>query len=170
MSTLPKIKTLDQLKRIIHTGPGYEGIAEMLLQIDFDLNELSALCKWNDQEYQKITIDEDETFRLMLMCWEPGQESPVHDHASGQGWIYVVSGELTETLYYREDVPNALEVKSTEIIKAGKVSYMNDNIGIHRIGNTANGRTISLHYYSNPTTTVQVYDELSGKASPYQLH
>lgn len=95
---------------------------------------------------------------------------PVHDHASGQGWVYVVTGMLKELLFYKDDVAKPLDIKFTETINQGKVSYINDEQGIHKIVNTNKDRTISLHYYTNPSEEVTVYDELSGEESKFKLH
>ena len=170
MSTIPKIKNLKQLLKIIDTGPGYDGTGQMLLQIDFGPEEVIDLCRWSDQGYQKIPIEKNAQYALYLMCWEAGQASPIHDHASAQGWICVLEGELKESLFYREDAPMELELKFQETITPGKVSYINDSLGIHKIQNIHPNRTVSLHYYIDPKDEVLVYDELTGESTAYKLH
>ena len=170
MGTISPIKTLEQLLKLVHSGAGYAGIGEMLEHIDFGYEEVKHLCKWSNQSYQKISLEKGDSYELILMCWESNQESPVHDHASGQGWIYVVSGTLQEILFYKEDEAKALEIKSTETIQEGKISYINDEHGIHKIINTNKGRTVSLHYYSDPSSEVNVYDELSGEVTSFKIH
>lgn len=50
--------------------------------------------------YTRNVITVNEHYALIAMCWSPGRASPVHDHAGSGCWLRVVSGELTEALYY----------------------------------------------------------------------
>jgi cysteine dioxygenase len=170
VSTIPKIKTLDQLKKIIHTGPGYDGIGQMLIEIDFDADELAAHCRWNHHEYQRISLDKGDSYELVLICWEFGQKSPIHDHLGDQGWVIVLQGQLEEEVYYNPEDASSLELKSREIIEKGQLSYINDQYGVHRLKNRSTDRTISLHYYTNLVEEVNVYDKLSGQKSRCKLH
>lgn len=169
MSTLSPIKTLEQLKRVIHTGTGYDGIATMLNHIEFGADEVADLCKWDSDSYQKVVIESGEDYELTLICWEKGQETKVHDHNSAQSWICVLEGELTEHLYYNSDPGSPLLLRFKETINPKSASYTNDELGVHKITNTNEGRTISLHYYTKPQKEINVFDEKSGDVTSKRM-
>ena len=37
----------------------------------------------------------------MIMCWNAGQRSSIHDHAGSLGGLKILEGELTESLFER---------------------------------------------------------------------
>jgi cysteine dioxygenase len=42
------------------------------------------------------------TFSLMLLCWNPGKFSPIHDHPSDGCWLRVLEGAVQEVRYGME--------------------------------------------------------------------
>jgi len=37
-----------------------------------------------------------ENFEVLLICWEKGQSSPIHDFNSQEAWIHPIVGKLRE--------------------------------------------------------------------------
>lgn len=164
MNTIPTIKTFEQLKQILHSGPGYDGLGTMLKSIEFADEELEKFCKWDDDNYQKIVIESVGNTELVLMCWEPGQASPIHDHAGRQSWILVLEGELTEFYYYPPDSRKFLDLRSSEVIGKGKLAYINDHLGVHKIVSHPEQRTISLHLYAGEKEQRQEFEQKNGES------
>ena len=164
MYSIPPIKNLDELKRILHTGPGYEGYATVLQSIEFGPEELADFCSWSEDKYTKKTIESIPSIDLEIICWEPGQETAVHDHANRESWFYVLEGELQETVFYKPgENPEPLHLKSKSLYKDKEVGYMTDNHGLHKLKNSSSDRTISIHLYSEPYGNVHHYDEQTGE-------
>ena len=162
MNTIPQIKTLDQLKQILHSGPGYDGYDVMLKSIEFGFDEIEKFCEWNDKSYSRVYLEEGDCFELIMMCWEEGQETLVHDHNDQEGWIFLLQGSLAEVIYQANGEGESLDQISEMHLKEGEVSYINDDIGLHKIKNTNKGRTISLHLYADPIKEFSIYDEQTG--------
>ncbi len=58
----------------------------------------------SEKKYTRNLIATDgERFTLMLLCWNGGKESPVHDHPCRGCWMRVCEGSVTETRYARKD-------------------------------------------------------------------
>ena len=93
------------------------------------------------------------------MCWESGQASPIHDHGGRQSWIRVLEGKLTEYYYYPPDSRKFLDLRGTEEIKAGKLAYINDHLGVHKLVSDSDQRTISLHLYTGKAIERGEYPE-----------
>lgn len=57
-----------------------------------------------EKKYTRNLIATDgERFTLMLICWNGGKESPVHDHPCRGCWMRVCEGAVTETRFARKD-------------------------------------------------------------------
>jgi hypothetical protein len=48
---------------------------------------------------RNLIATDDETFTLLLLCWNPGKESPIHDHPCDGCWVRVCQGKIQETRY-----------------------------------------------------------------------
>lgn len=60
----------------------------------------------------------DRHFVALLLCWEKGQQSPIHDHAGASCWVKMLSGDLEEVLYERRSDGKLEEVEHT-LFRAG---------------------------------------------------
>lgn len=117
---------------------------------------------WSPESYTRNCIVENEKFELILLCWEPGQQTPIHDHGGEECWVQVIQGEFKETIYNLDEAGELTKVKSTSS-KAGDISYMIDFMGYHRLENSSEKRAISLHLYAKPIRTCEIYDENTGE-------
>jgi cysteine dioxygenase len=101
------------------------------------------LVDFSHESYNRITIFAGKSFELLLLCWEQGQSSEVHNHPS-QGCIFkLLKGQLEEQKYN-----NNLELTATNTINVGGISYMHDSLGLHKVSNQGAGPAISLHIYA----------------------
>ena len=119
-------------------------------------------CSWSNKSYTRNCIVENEKFELILICWEEGQKTSIHDHGGEECWVKVIQGELGETIYKVDEEGELKEVKSI-ISKTGDISYMIDFMGCHRLENLTDGRCISLHLYAKPIRNCKMFDENSRK-------
>ena len=51
--------------------------------------------------YARNLVCRTPFFELLVLCWRPGQESTIHDHAGALNAIRVLSGELTSRSFSR---------------------------------------------------------------------
>ncbi|KAG7822454.1 hypothetical protein KL909_004142 [Ogataea angusta] len=87
---------------------------------------------------------------LLLLVWNPGRGSAIHDHAGAHCVMKILSGELTEELFDGE----SLEPIKTSMYRADDVAHIEDTIGLHRITNRTDKVAISLHLYTPPYAEV----------------
>lgn len=164
MYSIPPVKTMDQLIRILHTGPGYDGYVPVLHSIKFGIREIEKFCNWNKEQHSKIVIEKMPSTELILICWEKGQRTSIHDHAHRESWFVVIDGALTETVFYKPgEFQEPLQIASTNTYGIHDVGYMTDNHGLHRLENSHDGRTVSIHLYSEAFGIAKQYDEATGK-------
>ena len=113
---------------------------------------------WSDEGYTRNCIVENEKFELILLCWEKGQATPIHDHGGEECWVRIIQGEFKETIYQLDEAGELNSVEST-ISKAGDVTYMADFMGCHRLENLSDTRSMSLHLYAKPIRNCNVFDK-----------
>lgn len=105
--------------------------------------------------YTRNLIDtDDETYSLLLLCWNPQHESPIHDHPGDGCWVKVLDGVIRECRYHERPEGNThhprLECYQSVTARKGEVVYMDDFLGYHKVGNPGSRIATTLHLYSPP--------------------
>lgn len=102
-------------------------------------------------------------FIALLLCWAPGQQSPIHDHTGAHCFVKMLEGRLREERFDWSANGGASEVVGLAELSATdanlpSVAFSHDDIGLHRIRNpcTEEG-AVSLHIYSPPFVKCQVF-------------
>ncbi|KAL3441084.1 RmlC-like cupin domain-containing protein [Aspergillus insuetus] len=183
---LPNEYSLDNLVRDIKS---YLGSASGISSSDVDSDYLISLVKkykaseggWaryyhNDpsKNYTRNAIENiNHKANILLLVWNPQKGSPIHDHANAHCIMKVLAGNLTETVY---DAPEKgsdgitpLKIKSETTHSTNDVTYIADDIGLHRVHNPhPNKVAVSLHLYTPPNAAdygYHIFDEATGKSS-----
>jgi cysteine dioxygenase len=122
-----------------------------------------------DKNYSRTLIaTDDKMFTLMLLCWKPGKYSAIHDHSGVQCHLRVVQGQVEEVQY---EMPNDGEVDSGSVdmvqmsastLVPGEVGFINDSIGLHKIGNPTEEKSVTLHLYTPPYTECHCFCPKTG--------
>jgi predicted metal-dependent enzyme (double-stranded beta helix superfamily) len=89
---------------------------------------------------------------LILICWNVGQGSPIHDHPENGCLVKILRNELTEELYDEN-----VKLSSIRTLGEGDISYMESNKILHRILNPTTNQTTSIHIYSPPKYICKSY-------------
>lgn len=96
-------------------------------------------------KYKRTVIFENKDVEVILIDWEPGSETPIHDHGKSHGLVRVLRGSLTEELFSIF----TLEKFYSEIYKKGSVALELPQ-NIHRMINAGKISAQSLHIYTPP--------------------
>ena len=115
----------------------------------------------DDKSYTRNLISTDnETYTLLLLCWNPEKESPIHDHPSDGCWLQVLDGSINEVRYDKQ-----LNTIADFDYNNGELSYITDNIGYHKISSNKK-KAVTLHLYAPPFETCHCW--YSDKANPLE--
>ncbi|KAK7203336.1 RmlC-like cupin domain-containing protein [Myxozyma melibiosi] len=106
------------------------------------------------RNYTRNGVDTlNEKANLLVLVWNPGKGSLIHDHSNAHCVMKILEGELVETQYKFPD-PNAppRPMDKQKVTEYGKdeVTYISDEIGLHRMSNETDKIAISLHLYTPP--------------------
>ncbi|KAH0496810.1 hypothetical protein TgHK011_004155 [Trichoderma gracile] len=110
--------------------------------------------------YTRNLVDEGNgKSNLLVLVWSPGKGSPIHDHGNAHCIMKILRGELTETRYVfpeRDEPEGPMTVLAEKKYQENQVTYMSDELGLHRVSNRGSDFAVSLHCKaaSGPKTLV----------------
>jgi len=136
--------------------------------LDIPLEDILPYAFWSTEHYTRNCIVRESDYELILLCWEPGQETPIHCHGGEECWVYVLDGQLEES-HFQFDGDNII-FEDLSKLKSGEKSFMDDEIGYHKLVNNTNKRAMSLHLYMDIIDTCTVYDEEINDFVPQSLN
>uniref|UniRef100_A0A1I8IHS6 Cysteine dioxygenase n=1 Tax=Macrostomum lignano TaxID=282301 RepID=A0A1I8IHS6_9PLAT len=125
-----------------------------------------AYAKFDPHRYTRNLVSEGNgKYNMMLLCWNEGQGSSIHDHANSHCFMKVLQGSLIETQYYwpaKKGQP--MKRKQTTELMLDQCAYIDDTIGLHRVENPSHvDSAITLHLYIPPYSECHCFDENTGK-------
>jgi len=151
------------------TDINVERIQTIMRNFDASLGEWKRYAFWDKNKLytRNLIATDNETFTLMLLCWNPETFSPIHDHAGVECVLRVIQGEIQEKQYeYPGDDPEKeLQHLRTITVKAGDISFINDTIAIHSVGNASTQFGATLHCYMPPYSKCRCFlDDTSSES------
>ncbi len=155
------IQSLDDLVTALSEGERTK-FDDIIRSIKLPTSAFEDYCSWSNKSYTRNCIIETEKFELILLCWEKGQITPIHDHGGEECWVKIIKGEFKERIY-KQDEAGELNIVKSAVSQSGNITYMIDFMGFHSLENLSNQRSMSLHLYAKPIHSCKVFDEVSRK-------
>jgi len=110
--------------------------------------------------YTRNLVCRSADFELLVLCWKPGHESTIHDHAGSLNAIRVHRGELTSRVFVpaagRPAGTGPVELLAEERVQGSGWTGV-DRGGIHQLANTAADDLVTVHVYAPPLTELTVF-------------
>ena len=116
--------------------------------------------------YARNLVCRTPFFELLVLCWRPGQESTIHDHAGALNAIRVYSGELTSRTFRRtqrrlvERGPRRSRTPRSACRANARMVGL-DRGGIHQLANTSGDDLVTVHVYAPALMELNVYSTTS---------
>ncbi len=111
-------------------------------------------CCFDPSRYVRHPISVADGWEVMLIAWETGQKTPIHDHRGAMGSMAVFSGSLVEE---RFDTPDGRpELTDRSVRPAGDLCDIGPEV-LHRLF-PGKGRSISLHIYRPPLREMGIWE------------
>ena len=114
------------------------------------MDELSRYALFDEHKNytRNLIATDNETYSLMLICWNKEKFSPIHDHPCDGCWVKVIAGTVQEVRYKEKD---GRMVETENIVVDSGVLYMHDSMGYHKVGNPSDSiDAMTLHLYCPP--------------------
>jgi|ERR1700676_178179 len=127
--------------------------------------------------YTRNLIFKNDVFECMTICWEIGQQSRVHNHRGQNCWMAAPIGRLRVQNFrvdQRDAACGTCKIVPTDTVDmdAAHPCHVNPLEPVHAVQNLAEfaQRAVSIHVYSKPFDSCEVYLRDRGTYSDVPLH
>jgi len=129
--------------------------------------EIERYIQFAENRYARNLIYKTEDFECLVLCWRPGQRSPIHDHGQSICAVYTVEGKLCAD-NYRKTANGHIRADYAEDFGPGSVLTI-QTTEIHQVSNLEDAANlISLHFYLGPLENSFLYSVQEPIYEPYQ--
>ena len=138
-------------------------LTELQARLDDDALNIDAFAdyvRFDEERYARNLVAHGPQFYALLLCWLPGQASPIHDHRGAACGVRVIQGTATETSFRLQG--ERLVEDSVTTLRAGEVCGSFDD-DIHEIRNNGSDNLVTLHVYSPYLDNINLYERNSGR-------
>jgi cysteine dioxygenase len=148
----------------------HQGVLDFLQANPVDVQTLAPYLYFCAEKYTRNLIRRTPLFELIAICWDIGQVSSIHNHRNQRCWMGIAYGKVQVQnfrLVRRDEAAQTCELEATTryLIDAERPAEVDPEEPIHLVANpTAFGsRAVTLHIYSKPFDTCEVYDLKAGR-------
>lgn len=134
-----------------------EDYVKLAKHMSIPKSDFEKYAHWKPDGYCRNCIERTDTYELVLICWNPGDETPKHGHSDQRCWVYQVEGKINE-VRYKVSESGSLEACNELELSPGRLTYMEDSMGYHSLKNHSNDRSMTLHLYISPIDSCKVFD------------
>ena len=159
--------TVNQLVDWLQTFDVRVSLEELKSRLDDDSISAELLgdyIHFSDERYSRNLLAYGPQFYALVLCWKPGQASPIHDHKGASCGVRVIEGVATETSFGWQD--DRLVENSVTTMRAGEVCGSFDD-DIHEIRNNGETNLVTLHIYSPYLDNINLYDRETGEVTVF---
>ncbi len=141
-------------------------IHNILTRTDLATSEVNRYTFYDaEKPYTRNLVSTDGLhYTLLILCWNAGKESKIHNHPCDGCFIKTLRGCIRETLYKTNEETDEIKQINNRFFSENQVSYMSDHIGLHKIGNPNRDiPAVTLHLYTPPFQSCKVRNRMSIK-------
>ena len=151
----------------VNTAPGLDQIYDWLRGLEISREELQPYIGFKEGNYWRHRVCRNDFVEMLVLCWRPGQRTPIHDHNGSHGGVKIVEGLLWETIFTYDEAAG-LQYKTARELRSGSVTG-SDVPDIHQLGNpdVSGQDLITVHVYAPPLGVLHTYKPGSAKIDLY---
>ena len=120
---------------------------EIVLEANVDLEDLKLYADFDhpvEDCYGRKLVYDAGNFEVMVMSWNPGDYSSIHNHGYTEWGVVQVFGNTHHMIYQLKN--NVLDFAKKEVLSTGEAIKVN-NAFIHQMGNATSAKYMTLHVY-----------------------
>lgn len=136
-----------------------EMLTKILTHTNLSVNDVGkyTLFDKNLPYTRNLVATDGFNYGLLVLCWNGGMESKIHNHPCDGCFVKVLRGTIKETRYSYDQQTDAITLLSEFEGQEGDVAYMDDFVGLHKIGNPSKDvGAVTLHLYTPPYSLCKV--------------
>jgi cysteine dioxygenase len=164
---LLSFKSLIDTLSVLNEAPTFADLSDWLIRVNVTPDDLRPYRFFKSGTYARHRVMRNEFAELLVLCWKPGQRTPIHDHNGSYGAVRVCEGVMWETSFAlnRE---RQLYYQSGREWNPGEATAA-DVPDIHQIGNpeVSGQDLVTLHLYAPPLGVLNTYKVGSSEVGYY---
>jgi cysteine dioxygenase len=142
-------------------------LRQMIGNLKLDSSEVLPYIQFTENHYARNLVYRNNHFEVLVLCWRPGQRSPIHDHGSSICTVYTVDGIMSAD-NYRKSAGGHIRADYSEDFKPGSVLSIQTS-EIHQVSNLqASADLVSLHFYLAPLENNYLYSVMQPTFEAYR--
>jgi len=137
--------------------PSLADLYQLIERTKISDDELRPYLGFKTGNYSRHRVMKNEFVEMLVLCWKPGQRTPIHDHNGSHGAVFVQRGIMWETTF-EYDAETGLEYKAHRELRHGGLTG-SEVPDIHQLGNPdVSGRDlVTVHIYAPPLGVLKTY-------------
>lgn len=137
--------------------PSLAELYALVERTSISADELQPYLGFKAGNYCRHRVVRNEHVEMLVLCWKPGQRTPIHDHNGSHGAVLVHEGILWETIF-DYDAETGLAYKAHRELRGGGLTG-SELPDIHQLGNPdVSGRDlVTIHIYAPPLGVLKTY-------------
>lgn len=162
---------VDEFVQGLAAIPGFkpEGVNAYLQAHRVRPETLRPYLFFSPASYTRNLVFKNDLFEVIAICWEIGQGSRIHNHRDQRCWMVVPIGRLKNQNYRvvdRDPQTHTCRLLPSRVFLITPTAPLEVDLNepVHEVLNLAeyNERAVSLHLYSRPFNTCEVYSVEKG--------
>jgi predicted metal-dependent enzyme (double-stranded beta helix superfamily) len=144
-------RLVDLLKTSVEAGEKLspQSTKEMVLKAEVKVEDMMAYADFDhpiEDCYGRQLVYHGGKFEVMVMSWNPGDYSSIHNHGYTEWGVVQVFGDTHHFIYNFKD--NCLSYAKRELLASGTAIKVNNAL-IHQMGNATTKPYLTLHVYGS---------------------
>ena len=152
-------------------------VQEFLVAHQIERESLQPYLFFSKANYTRNLIFKNDLFECLTICWDVGQASRIHNHRNQNCWMATPIGRLRVQNFHVEDrdasrgICGLVPTDSFDM-DAEHPAAVNPLEPVHQVLNLAafGRRAVSVHVYSRPFDSCEVYSRDKGTYFDAPLH
>ena len=170
INTETSISTFSDLIERLNSATSPPTLAELndwVSSVEILDRDLEPYLGFKEGNYWRHRVFRNAAVEMLVICWRPGQQTPIHDHNGSHGVVRVHQGLMSETIF-KYDEEKGLSYDTGRECPAGTITGA-EIPDIHQLGNPqASGQDlITVHVSSPPLGVVKTYKVGSSQVDLY---
>lgn len=130
-------------------------LEERLAELELTLEDIQPYLNFDPEHYKRNMLEEGPAYQALILCWLPGQQSPIHDHTGSSCAVKVLSGVCTEIMYEWAEDGSLAACPAVDYAAPGVRGAQDQDM--HIVGNRGGGKLVTLHIYTPPLNLMNIY-------------
>jgi cysteine dioxygenase len=160
MSTVPLPPRLQPLVACIdglNARAPIERVRTLLEVSAVILNDVREFVVFASDHYRRNLLGIGPWQEILVICWQSGQRSPIHNHAASTCGLKVLGGVCTETIFDHSPCGQVVALSSQDL----GIGYVctSEDADTHQVSNlqTEGQNLVTAHIYSPPFLSMKKF-------------